>query len=316
MTGAPASPDPGSLVVALDVGGTDVKAVLASRDGVLERRTVPTRADGGPDAAVRSVLDVVADLRAVAPAGGEVVAVGLAVPGAVDDERGLVVQAENLGWADLPVRDLVAEATGLPVGFGHDVRAGALAEWRYGAARGAADHAYLSVGTGIAAALVLRGEPYVGGGYAGEVGHGGPQGGAPCPCGGRGCPETDASAAGIARHYRERTGAAAADVRGSAEVLRRARSGDDVARQVWDHGVERLGGLVADLVRVLALPLVVVGGGIVRAGDDLFDPLRAAVARHLTYHPVPRVVPALLGADAGVRGAELLAWDAVPQGRP
>jgi len=307
---------PGPLVVALDVGGTDVKAVLAGRDGVLERRTVPTRADEGPDAVVRSILDVIGDLRGLAPAGREVAAAGLAVPGAVDDERGLVLQAENLGWVDLPIRDLVAEATGLPVGFGHDVRAGALAEWRSGASRGAPDHAYLSVGTGIAAALVLRGEPYLGGGYAGEVGHGGPQRGTPCACGGRGCPETDASAAGIARHYRDRTGASAAEVRGSAEVLRRAHAGDDVARQVWDHGVERLGGLVADLVRALALPLVVVGGGIVRAGDDLFVPLRTAAARHLTYHPVPRVVPAQLGADAGVRGAELLAWSAAPEARP
>ncbi|MGF0116356.1 ROK family protein [Promicromonospora sp. Marseille-Q5078] len=312
MTGAAREP----LVVALDVGGTDIKAVLAGRDGVRERRTVPTRADKGPDAAVRSVLDVVADLRAAAPGDGEVVAVGLAVPGAVDDARGLVLQAENLGWTDLPVRDLVASATGLPVGFGHDVRAGALAEWRSGASRGAADHAYLSVGTGIAAALVLRGQHYAGGGYAGEVGHGGPQRGAPCACGGRGCPETDASAAGIARHYRERTGASVTDVRGSAEVLRRAKAGDEVARQVWDHGVERLGGIVADLVRVLALPLVVVGGGLVRAGDDLFDPLRAVVGRRLTYHPLPQVVPAQLGAEAGVRGAELLAWSAAPEARP
>ncbi|WP_265520764.1 ROK family protein [Oerskovia flava] len=299
-----------SAVVALDVGGTDIKSALISADGVVLQRLTPTRAADGPEASVAAVLAAVADLRGEVPAGYEVLSVGVVVPGTVDEEDGLVISAENLDWVDLPLRRLVADATGLPVGFGHDVRAGGLAEWRLGAGRGAHDHAFVSIGTGIAAAIVLRGEPYVAHGYAGEIGHGGTTSGAVCPCGGRGCAETFASAAGIARRYREETGASLEEVPGSAEVLARAKAGDAVARVVWARGVDRLGELVAEMVRVLALPVVVIGGGLVRAGADLLDPLDVAVRARLTIHPVPRIVPARLGSAAGVRGAGILAWAA------
>src|SRR5690606_10017540 len=231
----------GPVVVALDVGGTDIKAALVDADGVLLEQVTPTRAAQGPQASFAAVLAAVEDVRRRVPAGRAVVAVGLAVPGTVDEEAGVVLSAENLDWVDLPVRALVEEATGLPVGFGHDVRAGGLAEWRLGAARGAHDHAFLAVGTGIAAAVVLRGEPYPAHGWAGEVGHGGARDGEPCPCGGRGCAETFASAAGMARTYRRLTGASVADVPGAREVLARAQAGDEVARGVWDRGVDRLG---------------------------------------------------------------------------
>jgi glucokinase len=300
----------GPVVVALDVGGTDIKAALVDAGGVLLEHVTPTRAVEGPDASLTAVLATVAALRGRVPAGRTVAAVGLAVPGTVDEERGVVVDAENLGWVDLPVRALAEDATGLPVGFGHDVRAGGLAEWRLGAGRGVDDHAYLSVGTGIASAVVLRGEPYIANGWAGELGHGGARTGDPCPCGGRGCAETYASAAGMARAYRRRTGAAVTDVPGAREVLVRAEAGDAVARDVWERGVDRLGELVAGMTRLLALPTVVVGGGLVRAGDALLRPLDAAVRSYLTIHPAPRLVPAELGATAGVHGAALLGWDA------
>ena len=291
-------------VIALDVGGTDIKSAIVTRGGdpdaldeILVERVTPTRAADGPEASVA--------------AGYQVLGVGLAVPGTVDESAGLVVSAENLDWVDLPLRKVVADATGLPVGFGHDVRAGGLAEARLGAGRGAPDHAYVSIGTGIAAAVVLHGQVYVGGGYAGEIGHGGAHGGAPCPCGGTGCAETFASAAGMARSYRELTGATSDEVPGSAEVLARAHAGDVVAREVWDRAIDRLGELVADMVRLLALPVVVIGGGLVRAGEDLMVPLDAAVRSYLTIHPAPRLVPATLGSAAGTYGASVLAWDAV-----
>ncbi|MBE7699504.1 ROK family protein [Oerskovia sp. Sa1BUA8] len=305
-------------VIALDVGGTDIKSAIVTRgsdpdalDEILVERVTSTRAADGPGASVAAVLAAVETLRAEVPAGYQVLGVGLAVPGTVDESAGLVVSAENLDWVDLPLRKVVADATGLPVGFGHDVRAGGLAEARLGAGRGAPDHAYVSIGTGIAAAVVLHGQVYVGGGYAGEIGHGGTHGGAPCACGGTGCAETFASAAGIARSYRELTGATADEVPGSAEVLARAHAGDTVARQVWDRAIDRLGELVADMVRLLALPVVVIGGGLVRAGEDLMVPLDAAVRSYLTIHPAPRLVPATLGSAAGTYGASVLAWDAV-----
>ncbi|MDO8145633.1 MULTISPECIES: ROK family protein [unclassified Isoptericola] len=310
MTGPSESTDTRPVVIALDVGGTDIKAALMDADGVLHQQVSSTRAEQGAGAAVEAVLEAIASVRARVPRGRRIDAVGLAVPGTVDEARGVVASAENLGWTDLPLRSLVEEATELPVGFGHDVRAGGLAEWELGAGRGAPDHVYLSVGTGIAAALMLRGDVYSAGGWAGEVGHGGSTTGEACSCGGRGCAETYASAAGMAREYRRLTGATSAQVPGSLEVLRRAEAGDRTAAAVWDRGVDRLGELVAEMVRALGLRTVIVGGGLVRAGQALMEPLDGAVRRYLTLHPVPRLVPAALGSAAGTHGAALLAWEA------
>ncbi|HWK91508.1 MAG TPA: ROK family protein [Luteimicrobium sp.] len=299
-------------VLALDVGGTTVKGAVVDATGIVARRTAPT--GGGPsdpDGATQTVLGVVRDLWAAVPGEQHVAAVGVVTPGVVDEDAGVVLGAENLGWRGLPLRALVEEATGVPVGFGHDARAAGLAEWRLGAGQGAGDHAFLSVGTGIAAALVLGGRVYPGGGWAGEIGHGGSTTGDLCACGGRGCGETYASAAGIARQYATRTGAV---VHGAREVLERAQAGDAVAAEVWQRGVEGLADLVSGLVRTLGLRTVVVGGGLVQAGDALLDPLGAAVRARLTVHPEPELRAARLGAEAGTFGAALLAWQA--SGRP
>lgn len=298
---------PTSAVVALDVGGTFVKWLVADHTGVLRKGTSPTHAEAGPDRAFEVVLETVDLALAAVPPSHTAVGVGVAVPGTVDERRGVCVHSENLGWRDLPVARHLREHTDLPVGFGHDVRTGATAEWQLGAGRGVADQAYVSVGTGLAAALLLDGRPVSSGGYAGEIGHGGALDGEPCACGGRGCAETVASAAAIARRY---TAASGATVDGARGVLARALTGDEVARRVWDDAVEVLSALVADLIRVTGVAHVVVGGGLVHAGDALLTPLRERVRARLTVHPAPRIVPAALGGSAGSWGAALLGWRA------
>ena len=311
--GAPRASAP--VVLALDVGGTSVKgAVVDAAGDVVARRSAPT--GGGPtdpDGATTAVLAVVRELWAAVPGAQHVVAIGVVTPGVVDEDGGVVRSAENLGWRELPLRALVEDAVGVPVGFGHDARAAGLAEWRLGAGRGAGDHAFLSVGTGIAAALVLGDRVYAGGGWAGEIGHGGATTGDLCACGGRGCVETYASAAGIARQYTARTGV---EVDGARGVLVRAQAGDAVAGQVWQRAVDGLADLVAGLVRTLGLRTVVVGGGLVLAGDALLGPLDAAVRARLTVHPAPELRAARLGAEAGTFGAALLAWNASGQTVP
>jgi len=302
------------VVLALDVGGTTVKGAVVDAGGVVLRRTAPT--GGGPtdpDGATAAVLGVVRDLWAAVPCERHVAAVGVVTPGVVDEEAGVVLGAENLGWRDLPLRALVEEATGVPVGFGHDARAAGLAEWRLGAGQGAGDHAFLAVGTGIAAALVLGDRVYAGGGWDGEIGHGGATTGDLCACGGGGCVETYASAAGIARQYAALSGVV---VDGAREVLERAQAGDGAAERAWQHGVDGLADLVSGLVRTLGLRTVVVGGGLVRAGDALLQPLDTAVRARLTVHPVPELRAARLGAEAGTFGAALLAWQASGRGVP
>jgi hypothetical protein len=187
--------------------------------------------------------------------------------GIVDDECGVAVFSANLGWRDLPLRSLLAARTGLPVGLGHDVRAGALAEAALGAARGVRDVLFVAVGAGVAGAALVDGRLLVAGGFAGELGHlRVDPAGEPCGCGGRGCVETVASAAAIARRYAARTGR---PVAGAAAVAARVRKGDPDAVAVWEEAVGALAEGLAAAVTLLAPRLVVVGRGLAGAGELL-----------------------------------------------
>ncbi|GHF92328.1 sugar kinase [Kitasatospora xanthocidica] len=291
-------------VIALDVGGTQIKAGVLAEDGSLihgERRL--TRAERGPDAVLDTVLACAVDLAGrYAPT-----AAGIAVPGIVDEASGTSVFAANLGWRQVPVRDWLEEALELPVAFGHDVRAGGLAEARLGAGRGCGSFLFVPVGTGIASAIVLDGEVLTGRGSAGELGHLTVRpGGERCPCGGRGCLETVASASAIARRYGAATGAVGVSAE---DVRRRAESGDAVAAAVWREAVDALADGLSAAVTLLDPERIVVGGGLARAGAPYFDPLRAALAERSTFRTAPPIVPAELGHQAGCLGAALLAQD-------
>jgi len=326
------------VVVAVDVGGTELKGGVldAGLATVCEVRE-PTGAGDGADAVLERVAALLERLRREAAARGRgVVAVGVAVPGIVDDAAGTAVWSANLGWRDLALAPRLEQALGLPVAVGHDVRAGALAEGAIGAARRARDWLFLPVGTGISAAVSLDGRPHAHSPFAGEIGHvvvdpGGP----PCACGARGCLEAIASARAIGARYAERAGAggavrvrdvaaraAAGDVRAedvarlaaagdvrAEDVARLAAAGDAVAAAVWEEAVAALGTAVAWASAVLALDLVVVGGGLSAAGPALIEPLAVAVAAALTYQPPPRIVAAALGDRAGCLGAAMLAWE-------
>jgi glucokinase len=224
----------------------------------------------------------------------------------IDEDAKIVTTAENLGWTDLPLGDMVAARFALPVAFGQDVRAGALAEWRLGAGRGQRDMAFIAVGTGVATAVIVDGMLVRAGGYAGEIGHGGSLTGERCVCGGRGCLETYASGAAIARQYTQVTGVAVDGARG---VLTAAEAGDGAAQAVWGRAVDGLAQCISDTVRLLGTPRVVVGGGVIAAGEALMGPLSAAVRARLTVHRVPELVPAALGGDAGLYGAGLYGAD-------
>jgi glucokinase len=286
-------------VIALDLGGTALKAGLVDPAGeTLRALQRPSRRREGPDAVVAGLLAAVDELRAAA----DPAAVGLVVPGIVDDAAGVAVWSANFGWRDLPLRALLEERTGLPVAFGHDVRAGGLAEGALGAGRGVRDFLFLALGTGIAGAAVLDGRPYAGGGYAGEIGHVVVDpGGRECGCGARGCLETLASARAIAERY---GGDATA-----ADVAARCAAGEARARAVWQEAIDALADALAMYVSLLAPELIVVGGGLSAAGDQLLHPLDAALDARLTFHRRPRLRRAALGDQAGRLGAALLAWE-------
>jgi glucokinase len=297
----------GAPVAVLDVGGTEIKTSVLDGGGRLSP-AVHTPTPRGPNIVEAIVDAVAAHVEQVRVARPDLGAVGLVVPGIVDADRGVAVFSENLQWHDVPFRDLVGERTGLPVGFGHDVATAGRAELELGAARGVGDAAVLVVGTGIAAALFVEGRPLLGHGWAGELGHSVVDpGGPPCVCGAHGCLEAIASAAAIARRYTATTGV---EVPGAREVLALATAGDAAARAVWDTAIAALAAGIRQLAAIVSPQVVVIGGGLSRAGDALFGPLARAVARTAPPHRVPELRPAAIGAYAGLAGAALLGREA------
>ncbi|MFF2061760.1 ROK family protein [Streptomyces sp. NPDC058200] len=299
-------------VIALDVGGTGMKAALIGADGALlyEARR-PTGRERGPEAVVETILGFAADLRAYGTEhfGESAVAAGVAVPGIVDAERGIAVYAANLGWRDVPMRQLVGERLGgVPVALGHDVRTGGLAEGRLGAGKGADRFLFLALGTGIAGAIGIDGLIEAGAhGSAGEIGHvvvrpDGPL----CGCGQRGCLETLASAAAVTRAWAAASGDPEAD---AADCAKAVESGDPAAVRVWRDAVDALAAGLVTALTLLDPRTLIIGGGLGEAGETLFTPLRAAVEERVTFQKLPEIVPAALGDTAGCLGAGLLAWD-------
>lgn len=295
------------VVVAVDVGGTGVKGMLVDIGGrLLASNQAPTPVGDGPDAVVAAVRAFVGDLvrRADAP----VEAVGVVVPGSVDADAGIARYAANIGWRDVPLAALLAGDLGVPVVLDHDVRAAALAEVVLGAAKDVDDCVIIVIGTGIAGVIVSAGHPLQGAiRLAGEVGHMPVRpGGELCACGQRGCLETYASAAAVARRY-ARDGGEPISAR---DVVARVDR-DPLAARVWREAVEALADGVVITTMTVDPAVVVLGGGLSQAGGALLDPLRSGVASRLTWRPPPRLELSPLGERAGRYGAAVLAWRAV-----
>jgi glucokinase len=294
-------------VIALDVGGTGIKSALVSPDGrIVHAERHPTDASRGPDAVVETILEIATGLAETASGLGEkAAAVGIVVPGVVDEEHGIAVWSANVGFRDVPLRDLLTGRLGIPAALGHDVRAGGVAEARLGAGRGYRHVLFLAIGTGIAGAHVVDGAAFAGAhGAAGEVGHvivrpGGPL----CGCGAQGCLEAVASASSIARAYSVRAGTTAS----AAEVAARAAEGEALAVEVWAEAVDALADGLLTAVTLYDPEVVVIGGGLAEAGDGLLDPLDTALTGKLTFQYRPGLVRAALGDEAGCLGAGLLA---------
>ncbi|MFE9511023.1 ROK family protein [Streptomyces sp. NPDC006643] len=289
-----------------------MKAALVGTDGALlyEARRATGR-ERGPDATVETILGFAADLRAygIEHFGESAVAAGVAVPGIVDAARGIALYSANLGWRDVPLRELLGTRLGgVPVALGHDVRTGGLAEGRLGAGKGADRFFFVPLGTGIAGAIGIEGTIEAGAhGYAGEIGHvvvrpDGPL----CSCGQTGCMETLASAAAVTRAWAAASGDPGAD---AADCAKAVASGDPRAEAVWADAVDALAAGLVTALTLLDPRMLIIGGGLAEAGETLFTPLRVAVKERATFQKLPEIVPAALGDTAGCLGAGLLAWD-------
>lgn len=295
--------DQDGLALAVDVGGTTIKAELVDRAGIVvasEQRPTPAG-----QRARDAVVEVGRALLAQRP-DAPVVGAGVVVPGLVDREAGIATYSTNLGWRDLELVRSLGAAWGLPVRIANDVASGGVAEHRLGAGVGTPDLVFVPVGTGIAASIVSGGHLVTGHrGETAEIGHLAVRPGVPCACGRDGCLEAVASASAIARRY---TALSGHHVAGADEVASRLGT-DSVARQVWQDAVEALADGLAVVSLLVGPALVVVGGGLSRAGDALLDPLRVALReRTPVVHPAD-VTASALGDRGGVVGAALLARD-------
>jgi glucokinase len=301
------------LVIGVDLGGTTTKATLSGADGVGHGyRERPTPRQLGPDAVVAATIDVITELRAQVSQAGRLRAIGLVVPGIVDAQQGIAVYAANLGWHQLPLRQIVADAVGLPVVLDHDVRAAGLAELELGAARGLQEVLFVALGTGIAAAVITRGEISAGAtGRAGELGHVPvfPEG-ERCACGQRGCTETYASAAALSRRYSAVSGMDSVPAK---EVISKAAAGDSAAAEVFNDAVTALGRALVNYTLLLDPELILIGGGLAAAGASLLDPLTGEMQAGLTWRAAPMISTGKFGGEAGSRGAAILAWRAVQE---
>jgi glucokinase len=305
--------EPTEAVLAVDVGGTGIKAAVCDRDcTVLTTAARDTPVADGVPVVVSAICGVISELAGRADADRfRVRGVGLILPGVVDAVAGIARYSANIGWRDLAVADEVGRRVGLPVAIEHDVRAAGLAEAQLGAARGVPDALFVGIGTGIAAASIVGGRLVPGGGnLAGEIGHlPAIPGGEPCPCGQRGCTESYASAAAIARRYRDRAGRPAR----AAEVIRLAGQGDPIARTVFDDALTALSRALIGCVLLLDPQLIVLGGGLSLAGDALLRPLAERIGAGMAWRPEVPLRRASFGDQSGRIGAALIGWQAVAE---
>ncbi|MFD4545116.1 ROK family protein [Streptomyces sp. NPDC058466] len=306
------------LVAALDIGGTKIAGALVDGHGRIllrAQRATPAQEDG--DTVMRAVEDVISELT-VSPLWSGARTVGIGSAGPVDASAGTVSPVNVPGWREYPLVERVRKATsGLPVELIGDGVAITAAEHWQGAARGHDNALCMVVSTGVGGGLVLNGQLHPGPtGNAGHIGHISVDlDGDLCPCGSRGCVERIASGPNIARRALERGWQPGPDGDTSAAaVAEAARAGDPVAVASFERAAQALAAGIAATATLVEIDIAVVGGGVGKAGDVLFTPMRAALREYATLSFVQRltVAPALMGTDAGLVGAAAAALSRKP----
>ncbi|HWH95129.1 MAG TPA: ROK family protein [Baekduia sp.] len=311
-------------VIGVDLGGSKLLAGVVDAELNVHHRVFRHAREGkGPDQLLDALVAAVEEAREAAKE--EIRAVGFGVPSLVDPRTGVANTTVHLPLRDVPLRDVMAERLGVPVAVDNDANAAMVAEHRHGAAAGATTAALLTLGTGIGGGIVVDGRVVRGAfGGAGEWGHmvidaDGPL----CTCGNRGCLEilVSGTALGCAAQRAAvelpdsafgRALAAGREISGML-ATELAHDGDPVARDVVASMGHYLGVGIGNVVNVLNPEVVVVGGGVIAAGELLLAPARAVVAERALApsREQVRIVPARFGDASGMIGAALLAMDMV-----
>jgi glucokinase len=302
--------------IGIDFGGTSIKSAVVSGGGIAERgELIDPQAYASPEALIAALVAMAEKLRAIHP---DVAGIGIGLPGFVDSVRGIVHTLTNVaGWLEVPLGRMLEEQTGLPVTIENDVNAMTYGEWKYGAARGAKHAICITLGTGVGGGIILDGRLYRGAQLAaGEIGHAsidyrgrtGPYGnfgGLEEYVGNRQIAERAVAlyaADGVSKTIEQCT---------PRDLAAAARQGDRIARNLWAELGDEIGTALANAVWILNPDTIVIGGGVAKAGDILFEPIRRSVASRTMklIHENLKIVPATLGNDAGIIGNAALVLD-------
>ncbi len=312
------------LVVAIDLGGTQVRAALCDRHGkILNRARADTRAPEGPEAVFSRIA---ATVRQVVSDWSSVRAIGYGSPGPLDSKRGIILGALNLpGLSNFPMKARLENEFHIPAFIGHDAKVAALAEHRYGAGRGIDHMIFITISTGVGGGIIANREVFLGWrGFAGEVGHQTLEPRGPlCTCGNHGDLESLASGSAIERDARDALRARRAsqlramtqddpDQVTGAMVTRAARNGDALALELLERAGMYIGMGMANLLQILDTQLFVLGGSVAANAWDLIYPsMLAELDKRAmpSMRPGVRIVQAQLGGDVVLLGAAALAID-------
>ncbi len=314
----------GTCTVGIDLGGTNIVFGLVTPEGeLLHHFSHPTEGHKGPDRVMQNILDGIEKIMQI-DIGRRVNGIGLGSPGAIDTDRGVVIEcAPNIpDWTGRQIREPIVDRFGLPSFVDNDAKMAVIGEAVFGAGAGHRHLFVVTLGTGIGGGVVLNGRIHRGAFFcAGEIGHATVQiNGRRCVCGKDGHLEAYASATGIVGMARERleqggksalTRMAEDDPNGlSAKmVLDAARAGDELALEVINLAAHYLGMALAHFAMVFDPEIMIVSGGIALAGDILFKPMNEAYSRYLFYQSIRQapIVPARMGFEAGMVGAAAMA---------
>ncbi len=319
-------------MIGIDLGGTNVKTAVVSREGeVMGKDSRPTDADQGLEAVLDKMVEGVdAALQAAKVRRADVLAAGIGAPGPMNWQTGVVFAPPNLpGWKDVPLARLMRERLQIPVYVDNDANVACYGEFWLGVGRNVDSMALLTLGTGVGGGIVLMGQLLRGpDGTAGEIGHlCVKRDGRQCNCGAKGCLEQYASVSGMLKTARKRIEQGGLNTfllemcGGDLDSLTgkmisdAVEQGDTFAKWVMEETGRWLGTGIGSIINLLNPEMVVLGGGMIGAGDVLFNPVRETARAQSFDVPGKRaeIIPAALGGDAGVIGAAGCALNRVEQ---
>jgi len=309
--------------IGVDVGGTGIQiGIVDDQNRIIRENSIPTRTDLPFEEQVRRIADsITATVEAEGMTVSDIVSVGIGIPGIASRKTGEVIKCPNMGWHHVPFREIFNRYLDKPVFIDNDANVAALAESVAGISAGTSSSVFITIGTGIGSGIIIDGKIWSGAHHIGaELGHViFDLNGVPCSCGNRGCLERYCSATALIRMAREAVAEAPDSLiltsvgndssRIEAKtVFDAARAGDPLALSVYHHYISCLAQAIASVINLLDPEVIVLGGGVSKAGSFLLDAVKREYPQYVIFNdqPMPDVKLAVLGPEAGIIGAAML----------